>query len=315
MCAIKAARALTGRPAIVKIEGAYHGSYDFAEVSLDPAPATWGPEPGSVGYSKGVPAGVLADVIVIPFNDVARAERIIREHRERIAAILLDASPSYIGLISISGEFAAMARRLADEIGAVLILDEVISFRVDRGGAQTAFGVRPDLTVLGKIIGGGFPVGAVGGKAEFMKVFDHRGGKPPLPWSGTFTANPVTMTAGEVTLRMLDAAAISRLNALGSRLRDGLAKVFSRTGWPGQVTGIASMFRILGHQRRVVDYRSCYHDAAESLRVRQLQAALLSEGFYMSTLGMGFLSTPMVEADIDAFLEAVERVIRKLPAP
>lgn len=161
----------------------------------------------------------------------------------------------------------------------------------------------------------GFPLGAVGGKAEFMKVFDHRGGKPPLPWSGTFTANPVTMTAGEVTLRMLDAAAISRLNALGSRLRDGLAKVFSRTGWPGQVTGIASMFRILGHQRRVVDYRSCYHDAAESLRVRQLQAALLSEGFYMSTLGMGFLSTPMVEADIDAFLEAVERVIRKLPAP
>ncbi|MBS0366336.1 MAG: aspartate aminotransferase family protein [Proteobacteria bacterium] len=315
MCAIKAARALTGRPAIVKCEGAYHGSYDFAEVSLDSTPSDWGAVPASIGYSKGVPRGVLADVIVVPFNDPAAAERIIHAERERIAAILIDASPSYIGLIAISPEFAATARRLADEIGALLILDEVISFRVHHGGAQTLLGIRPDLTVLGKIIGGGFPVGAVAGPAEYMKVFDHRKGKPLLPWSGTFTANPVTMTAGKVTLDLLDAEAIARINELGTRLRRDIAKVFEEYAWPGQVTGFASMFRFLGHRRPVTDYRSCYHDKTESLRVEGLQAALLREGFHISAKGMGFLSTAMGESEIDALVQATARVVSRAASP
>jgi glutamate-1-semialdehyde 2,1-aminomutase len=312
MCAIKAARALTGRPAIIKIEGAYHGSYDYAEVSLDSAPPNWGSDPRSVGYSQGVPAGVLDEVIVIPFNDVQSAERIIRANRSRIAAILLDATPGYLGLISISPEFAAMGRRLADETGALLILDEVISFRVHHGGAQTLYGIRPDLTVLGKIIGGGFPVGAVAGPAQFMRVFDHRHGKPLLPWSGTFTANPVTMVAGKVTLDLLDQPAIDRINDLGVRVREGLNRLFAKTRWPGQATGVASMFRIVGHQRRVCDYRSVYHDEAESHRVKDLQTALIGEGFLLSSKGFGFLSTPMGESEIDAFIAGVERAINRI---
>jgi len=312
MCAIKAARALTNRPAIVKVEGAYHGSYDYAEVSLDSSPRNWGDEPLSVGYSKGVPAGVLADVIVVPFNNVAVAERVIRANRDRIAAIMLDATPSYVGLISITPEYAAMARRLADEIGAILILDEVISFRIHRGGAQTLYGIHPDLTVLGKIIGGGFPVGAVAGRAEMMKVFDHRYGKPLLPWSGTFTANPVTMTAGKVTLDLLDQPAIDRINQLGVRIREGLNNVFAKNRWIGQATGVGSMFRILGHQRKIVDYRSCYHDDKESQRVQDLQAALIDEGFHLSSKGLGFLSTAMNEAEIDAFVDGVHNAINRV---
>jgi glutamate-1-semialdehyde 2,1-aminomutase len=312
MCAIKAARALTGRPALVKIEGAYHGSYDYAEVSLDSSPPNWGQDPRSVGYSQGVPAGVLDDVIVVPFNDVGAAERIIRANRHRIAGILLDATPGYLGLISISPEFAAMGRRLADEIGALLILDEVISFRIHRGGAQTRYGIKPDLTVLGKIIGGGYPVGAVAGPAEFMRVFDHRNGKPLLPWSGTFTANPVTMVAGKVTLDLLDQHAIDRIDDLGRRVREGLNSLFAKTRWPGQATGVGSMFRISGHQRRIIDHRSAYHDAAESKRVIDLQTALIGEGFLFSSKGFGFLSTPMAEAEIDAFIAGVERAINRI---
>lgn len=311
MCAIKAARALTGRPAIVKCEGAYHGSYDFAEVSLDSSPETWGDDPVSVGYSGGVPQSVLADVIVVPFNDTEAAERIIRANRQRIAAILLDPAPSYIGLIPVSSEFSKMARRVASEIGALLILDEVISFRVHRGGAQTLLGIEPDLTVLAKIVGGGFPVGAVAGPRAVMKVFDHRNGKPLLPWSGTFTANPVTMAAGKVTLDALDQPAVERINILGARVRDGLARVFKEAGWQGQVTGFSSMFRILGHVRSVSGYRSCYHFPAEAQRVQQLQEGLLKEGFHLSSKGMGFISTPMGDTEVDALIDATRRVVTR----
>lgn len=309
MCAIKAARALTGRPAIVKVEGAYHGSYDFAEVSLDPTPEHWGQDPASIGYSAGVPAGVLADVLVIPFNDVATAERIIRENRRRIAAILLDPAPAYIGMIAPSAAFVSRVHRLAGEIGALLIVDEVISFRLHQGGAQTLYGIRADLTVLGKIIGGGFPVGAVAGAADVMKVFDHRRGKPLLPWSGTFTANPVTMVAGKTTMDLLDQSSIDRINELGGRARLGLSRIFEESRWNGQVVGVGSMFRILGHRRQVSDYRSCYHDSAETERVASLQKQLLSEGFHISSKGMCFLSTAMSDRDIDSFVEAVERIL------
>lgn len=311
MCAIKAARALTGRPAIVKVEGTYHGSYDFAEVSLDPTPEHWAQDPVSIGYSSGVPTGVLADVIVIPFNDVATAERLIRENRRRIAAILLDAAPTYIGMIAPSPEFASMMRRLANEIGALLILDEVISFRLHEGGAQTLYGIRPDLTILGKIIGGGFPVGAVAGPPEVMKVFDHRRGKPLLPWSGTFTANPVTMVAGKTTMDLLDQPAIDRINELGEQARQGLSRVFEESGWIGQVTGVGSMFRILGHRRPVSDYRSCYHDPAEAKRVASLQEQLITDGFHISSKGMCFISTAMSEKHIDFLVNAVGRILSR----
>lgn len=312
MSAIKAARAVTGRPAIVKVEGGYHGSYDYAEVSLDPPQDKWANPPQSIGYASGVPQGLLHDVYVVPFNDPAAAEKVIREHKDRIAAILLDAAPSYLGFTPVSQEFADKLRALATEIGAVMVLDEVITFRLDHGGAQKRFNIKPDVTVLGKIIGGGFPVGAIVGSRDVMKVFDHRSGKPLVPWSGTFSANPMTMVAGRVTLELLDADLIAYLNQLGDRLREGLTRAFASSGYRGQVTGVGSMFKIIGHQRPVFDYRSQKHTDAEAADIVELQRLLVLKGFHISGAGMGFLSTVMVPEEIDRFCEATEECLREL---
>lgn len=315
MCAIKAARALTGRSKIVKVEGGYHGMYDYAEVSLDSKPDQWGNNPRSVGYSRGVPKGVLDDVVVIPFNDPEAARRIIREHAADIAGILIDVAPSYLGFVEISPAFADAIQALAKEIGALFILDEVVSFRFHKGGGQTKYNLDPDFTVLAKIIGGGFPVGALAGKREHMRVFDHRQGKPLLPWSGTFTANPVSMVAGKVSLDLLTQDAIDGIDGLGQRTRVGLTRIFEQTGFPGQVTGVGSVFRISGHRRPISDYRSCFHSPSEDKLVQDLQAALIGEGCHISGKGMGFFATVMTEADVDLFLESVTRAIGRIDAP
>lgn len=311
MCAIKAARAITGRSKIVKAEGVYHGSYDYAEVSLDSSPENWGEDPNSIGYSKGTPEGVKNDVVVIPFNDTEAAERIIRANKDQIAAIIIDPAPSYFGFVPVSQPFIEMIRRVSSEIGAVFILDEVITFRVSRGGAQTRFNIKPDLTVLAKIIGGGFPVGAVVGSRKFMEVFDHRNGKPLLPWSGTFTANPVTMTAGKIALDLYTQADSDRLDVLGDRLRAGVTEAFAKAGFPGQVTGFSSMFMVFGHQRPVLDYRSAYSSKEEIKLIAKLQKNLVLEGYHIAKTGKAFLSTVMTESDVDGFIAATERAARR----
>lgn len=315
MSAIKAARAYTGRPAIVKVEGGYHGSYDYAEVSLDTPKDQYANPPKSVGYAAGVPDRLLQDVYVIPFNDPETAERVIRANRDRIGAVLLDAAPSYLGFTHVTQAFSDKLRELATEIGAVFILDEVITFRLAHGGAQQKFDIKPDLTVLGKIIGGGFPVGALVGSREVMKVFDHRSGRPLVPWSGTFSANPMTMVAGKATLDLLTPELVGHLNMLGDRVRSGLTKAFESSGFPGQVTGVGSMFKIITHQRPVYDYRSQKHSEAESAAMVELQRLLVLKGFHVSGAGMGFLSTAMVAEDIDSFCAATEECLRQLKHP
>ena len=175
MMALKAARAHTGRPKIAKCEGAYHGSYDYAEVSLDPTPEAWGRNaPVSVAYAKGTPDNVLADVVTIPFNDTEAAVSLIREHGEGLACVLVDPMPNRAGLAPADRTYLEALRKVTREVGALLIFDEVITFRLGYRGAQGIWNIDPDLTTLGKIIGGGFPVGAIGGHRDVMAVFDPR---------------------------------------------------------------------------------------------------------------------------------------------
>jgi glutamate-1-semialdehyde 2,1-aminomutase len=312
MIALKAARAFTGRPAIAKVEGAYHGSYDYAEVSLDSSPANWGNEPASNPFSAGVPKGVLQDTIILPFNHPEEAARIIRASRDRLAGILLDVMPLSVGAIPARKEFLDAVTRAAREIGALVILDEVVSLRLDYHGGQAAFGIDPDLTTLGKIIGGGFPVGAVGGKEHVMAVFDHRKGKPPLPASGTFTANPITMTAGLATMVLLTPEAHANMDALGDRLRAGVQAVFERRNFPGQVTGMGTLFKIHMHNRPISDYRTYYPTEAEANAMWTAQDQLLRRGYLVARGGYGFTSTPMTDADVDGFLDAFDEVIEVL---
>jgi glutamate-1-semialdehyde 2,1-aminomutase len=305
MMAIKAARGFTNRPRIAKFEGAYHGSYDYAEVSLSSGPEEWGSaaSPASVAYSRGTPPAVLEDVIVLPFNRTELAVARIEREARSLAAVLLDPLPNRVGLLPAQPDFLRAMREVTRAHGILLIFDEVISFRVGYHGAQGQFGVLPDLTTLGKIIGGGFPVGAVGGRADVMAVFDPRGGRAPVPHGGTFNANPVTMAAGLAAMQLLDRAAFARLDDLGAKLRASMEDCLVRAGLPGRVTGIGSLFRVHPTGRELVDFRSTRLDAAEAGRLAAVVRSLLEHGVLLAPTGLGCLSTPMTDVELEGFLE------------
>lgn len=307
MMAIKAARGFTGRHKIAKFEGSYHGSYDYAEVSLGPSPTEWGPleAPASIAYSKGTPPSVLEDVVVLPFNYPELAAARIEREARHLAAVILDPMPNRVGLIPARAEFLRRIREVTAAHGILLIFDEVISFRVGYHGAQGVFGVTPDLTTFGKIIGGGFPVGAVGGRAEVMTVFDPRGGKPAVPHGGTFNANPVTMAAGLAAMRLMDRDAYTRLDETGEKLRSGVRACLERAGLPGAVTGLGSLFRIHPSDRPFVDYRSAVSDDAERRRLDRLHRELIDHGVLIAPTGLGCLSTAVTDAEIEYFLEVL----------
>ncbi|MDY0883628.1 aspartate aminotransferase family protein [Dongia soli] len=316
MTAIKAARAYTGRPMIAKCEGSYHGTYDFAEISEGASPDRWGERirPQSVASSLGTPQGVLSDVLVLPFNDVEVCEKLLLEHAERLACILIDPMPNRVGLIKASPDYLAMLRRVADKIGSLLVFDEIIAFRLGYNGAQGAGSVKPDLTTFGKIIGGGFPVGALGGNADIMAVFDPRRGKPSVPHGGTFTANPMTMVAGQIALRLLTPESFDYLHRLGEQLQNGIEKIFKTQGIDGQVTGAGSLRRIHFGSARLHDYRSSYADGAKQQRMTALHQAMLRNGILMAPTGLMALSTPMTGDDIGEIIDAFGKSLSSVAA-
>jgi glutamate-1-semialdehyde 2,1-aminomutase len=315
MMGLKAARAFTDRPKIAKCEGAYHGSYDYAEVSLDPTPDSWGRNaPVSVAYAKGTPEKVLSDVVTIPFNDPEAAVSLIREHGAELACVLVDPMPNRAGLAPADKAYLEALRQVTHEIGALLIFDEVITFRVGYRGAQGVWGIDPDLTTLGKIIGGGFPVGAVGGRKDVMAVFDPSGGKPALPHGGTFSANPVTMRAGLTSMELLDEAAFARLDAIGKAVRSGIDEAFRKHGVPGSTVGLGSLLKVHFTDHPVRDYRSAYLTDAEAKRQSAFHRALINHGVLSAPNGLMALSTPMTDADIDAIVAAASAALADVSA-
>jgi len=313
MTGVKAARAFTGRPRMAKVEGTYHGAYDYAEVSQAPGPDRWGDheQPTPVPLADGTPEAVLRDVIVIPFNHPRAARKVLDQHRGEIACVLVDPMPHRSGLIPATPEFLKALRDWTDEDGSLLLFDEVITFRVEVGGMQARHQVTPDLTALGKMIGGGFPVGAVAGSNEVMSVFARQDGVPPLPHSGTFSANPITMTAGLTAMNLYDAEAVDRLNRLGELARNRIAEAIKVADVPASVTGAASTFRIHMKAEPPTDYRSAFATETESLAEKNFINGLYDAGILIVRTGTGFLSTPMQEAEIDRLAEAVLTSLRK----
>jgi glutamate-1-semialdehyde 2,1-aminomutase len=212
MLAIKAARAFTGRDRIAKFEGGYHGYYDDVQVSFASTSPEWGPDdqPASLPSSGGIPKHRIQETVVLPWNDRAATERLITRHRSDLAAVVVDPLANRCGLAPPAEGFLALLRQVTREYGILLIFDEVISFRVAHGGAQARYGGAPDLTVLGKIIGGGFPIGATGGTSAVMEVFAPGGRGSRIASGGTFSANPVSMVAGLAAMEALDPAALDR---------------------------------------------------------------------------------------------------------
>ena len=313
MAALKAARAYTDRPKIAKVEGTYHGAYDYAEVSQAPAPLSWGraDRPASVPLAVGTPQGVLQDVVVLPFNDPVTASEILDQHRGELACVLLDPLPHRVGLLAAQESFVRTLREWTHDDGALLVFDEVITFRMEWGGMQARYGVQPDLTAMGKIIGGGFPVGAVAGSDEVMGVFAASAGSTRLPHSGTFSANPITMTAGQVAMTRFDAEAVASLNDLGQAAREKLQGAISVAGAPACVTGAGSMFRVHMKPEAPKDYRSAFPTQKEAAALDVFVETMAQTGCLLIYSGAGALSTPMGEAEIDTLAEAAVAALRK----
>jgi glutamate-1-semialdehyde 2,1-aminomutase len=311
MLAIQLARAATGRPKIAKFEGCYHGSYDYAEVSLaPPAEAMGDPDaPRSVPALPGAPPSIADDVLVLPFNRPEAVERLLQRHAEDVAAVLIDPLPNRAGLIPAQPAFLERLRAATRRHGMLLICDEVLVFRIGYGGAQAVFDFEPDITTFGKIIGGGFPIGAVGAREPVMSLFDPSGGAPRVPHGGTFNANPISAVAGLATLRRLDRQAFARLEELGDLLRDRLRETFARLGMVGQVTGRGSLFRVHLVDRPLVDYRSARWDERTAAKLGLWYTEMLANGIICSPQGLGCLSTPMGPEHIEQFIRASEAAL------
>ncbi len=316
MLAVKLARAYTGRSRIAKFEGFYHGYYDYVQVSYSSQPNTWGPAdaPHSVASSGGLADAVESDVLTLPYNDPEAVARLLDQHGRDLAAVLYDPLCNRAGFPLPQDGFLEFLREITRDYGIVLISDEVISFRVSYAGGAARFGGEPDLTVFGKIIGGGLPIGAVGGRAEVMALLDPTEGPPALASGGTYSGNPLSATAGYAALTQLTPEAYTRLETLGDDLRARANAAFADAGVAGQVSGAGSLILVTPTDAPIVNYRSIPKGPAAEALMRGLHRGLMDAGIIVSKEGLGALSTPMGPAEINRFVEGAAQAARRVAA-
>lgn len=298
MSAIRLARGFTGRDVIVKFGGNYHGHVDSLLVAAGSAAATLG-----VPNSPGVTAGTAKDTIICRYNDVAGLEKTFGEHSSRIAGVIFEPIVGNMGCIVPSPEFLRALRELTQKAGALLICDEVITgFRVGYGGAQALLGFKPDLTTLGKVIGGGMPIGAFGGRREVMQHIMPAG---KVFQAGTLSGNPVATACGIATLKQLrDHPPYERLELLSRRLERGLSSAAEKAGVPHSITRVGSMLTLFFNSQRPTDWDSA--SKSDTARYAKFFWGLLDRGVYMpcSQYEALFVSAAHSEADIDATIAA-----------
>ncbi len=291
MVALRAARAYTGRDELVMPAGGFHGTWEQVALEAVEMPA----EDGIVQSNRvprGIPESVVNMMHFVRYNDIGHLEELMARHGEKVAAIIMEPILGHT-LQPGDPEFVRAAQRIAEQYGALLVLDEVVTCRLHVGGWSALHGIKPDLTTLGKTIGGGLPVGAIGGKASVMEVFDAR--RPnAVPHHGTFNGTSLVMAAGCVSLDLLDQAAIDRINANGDRVAAAMAAA---------VTDI-------GAEVCVVNAGSLLH--AHSAKWRALHRACLEEGLYIAPRGSMNLSTVMEAADLEAALAAWRRALERV---
>ena len=305
MSAVRVARAATGRDRIVKFAGCYHGHGDAFLVQAGSGATTLG-----VPTSPGVARATAADTLIADYNDVESAARLCRAHRDSIAAVIVEPIAGNMGVVPPADGFLDGLRGLCDEHGIVLIFDEVISgFRAARGGAQAVYGVTPDLTCLGKIIGGGLPVGAYGGRADLMERVAPAG---PVYQAGTLSGNPLAMTAGIWALSTLSAPLYRRLDKLGRRLAEGLREAAREAGAALEVNAAGSVLTPFFRAGPVTDYASA--TAADAERYAAFFRGMLRRGVYPppSQFEGWFLSDAHTERDVDRTVRAARGALADL---
>ena len=298
MSAIRLARGYTGRDRIVKFEGCYHGHTDSLLVKAGSGLATFG-----TPDSAGVPSGVARDTIVLPYNDDAAVREAFSQEGDQISCIIVEPVAGNMGCVPPRQGFLETLRQVADQHGALLIFDEVISgFRVAFGGAQQVYGVKPDLTCLGKIIGGGLPVGAFGGRADVMEKIAPLGS---VYQAGTLSGNPLAMAAGLATLRCLkEFSPYAELEQRGSRLEDGLRQVAAAAGVVWTVNRVGSILTVFFNPGPVTDWTSAKQSDTEAYA--RFFGAMLEQGVYLapSQFECAFLSIEHTDEVIDKTLDA-----------
>ena len=311
MNAVRLARAFTDRSKLAKFEGAFHGTHDWVMVSVSGDTKSWGNRrrPKPIAWSAGIPPAVLKNTVVLPWNDAEACEEILAKEGASIAAVVVDPYMCNAGLLPPVDGFLPRLREVTERHGMLLIFDEVISFRTAWGGAQERLGIRPDLTTFGKIIGGGLPVGAFGGRRDVMSFYDPRKGGARISQGGTFNANPVTMAAGVATLNALTPEAYARLDAIGERLRGGASRLLAATRRRGQVTGAGSLFWLHWTTETLTDYRSARAKDAEM--AQRVFMGMLNEGILLTQRGLGACSLAMTDEDVDRFVNALARVLAR----
>lgn len=304
MSAIRLARAYTQRPKILKFEGCYHGHSDGLLARAGSGALTFG-----IPDSAGVPEAIASNTLVAKYNS-DEADAYLQTYGDEIAAVIVEPVAANMGVVLPSEGFLQRLRERTRAAGSLLIFDEVISgFRVARGGAQDLFGITPDLTCLGKIIGGGLPVGAFGGRRDIMDLLAPLG---PVYQAGTLSGNPVTMAAGAATLSLLDDTAFRRLNAMGRKLVSLLEDALRTTDAPGCVQSVGSLFTIFFG----IDHADDLDDVnqADKEAFRRFFFAMLERGFYLppSPFEAGFLSLAHTDDDIEAFASAAREALLSL---
>ena len=309
MSAVRLARGYTRRERIVKFAGCYHGAADAFLISAGSSALTLG-----VPNSPGVPKGVAADTIVVPYNDADALARVFAEYDGQIAGVIIEPYPGNMGLVMPLPGYLERVRELCTEHKAVLIFDEVMTgFRVARGGVQERSGVVPDLTTLGKVIGGGLPVGAFGGRKEIMEYLTPEG---PVFHAGTLSGNPLAMAAGIATLKLVrdDATLFERLEVFTKLLTDGLHEIFAKYDVPYQAAYAGSMFGVFFSSEPVTDLESAMKSDV-SFYAKYFHA-MLDRGIYLapSQFEAGFVSTAHTTRDIERTLAAADSALAEVCA-
>jgi glutamate-1-semialdehyde 2,1-aminomutase len=293
MQALRVARAYTRREKFMMCEGAYHGSWDAVSVG---------------GKNDGIPRGVVENTLLFPFNDPNAAEALVMEQHDELAAVIVE--PTQRDMVP-KPEFLRALREVTERFGVLLVFDEVISFRLSLGGAQRLYGVTPDITTMGKIIGGGFPVGAYASSEEVMEPLmipdaalpEIKG--PRLGFSGTFNAHPVSMAAGLAVMKELKPQVYKRLAELGGRMRDGLKDVLNEAGLIAHVGGVGSFFHVIWTKEDVVDHRTA--STGDALLARYFSLGMMNRGSFV--LGHPNVSVVTTDSEVDTALEAARETV------
>jgi len=306
MYAVRLARAYTGRNKIAKFEGGWHGGYDALQKAVKP--------PYDLPESAGLTQGALQDTLILPFNDLEGVKERLKGVEDQVAGIIIEPALGAGGAIPAEKEFLKGLREFCDQHEILLIFDEVITgFRLAPGGGQQYFGVKPDITVLGKILGGGFPVGAFCGPAEIMERVDHMHYQRPQAsfHGGTFTANPITMTAGLTTLKMLEDGRLTNgLNKLGDKIRAELTDIFEGAGVDVQVTGTGSLFGVHFTKEEVKEPGAAFR--ADRQRLVEYNLKLIANGVFFLPTHSGCLCTAHTKADIEKLFFETEKFAQSL---